>query len=404
MFHWFIQLRWAAFFGQFLLVGISNQFLGIPISWPIVGMLLLTIPLTNICATKILLKKYNEKIILGSLIFIDTIILTLLLQQTGGPMNPFSIVYFLHVVLSAIVLTSAWTWAIAMISSLSFGLLFLYSNEASTHHIEHHDLSSHLYGMLGAHIAVVFLSAYFLNRIIGELRLRERQFQRMETREANHRRLMSLTTRAAGAAHELGTPLGTITVIAHELESALKNNFPHPALIEDVHLLKNEAMRCKQILNNLSEQSGDLLGEMPQRVSVEELLSGFLEKYPEVNRIVSEPCQRLILTKNAVILAVRSLIKNAVEACRGDSSLVTVAVETNADTASFIVADRGKGIPKNILNHIGEPFFSTKETDAGMGLGVYLARLTAEQLGGSLQFDSQEGQGTTFKFTVPNAG
>jgi two-component system sensor histidine kinase RegB len=166
---------------------------------------------------------------LGAVFCLDTLCLTLILGLTGGTMNPFSLLYLVQITLSAVVLHKIWTRVLGALSTVCFGLLFFFyipSAAFQMHHVEQ-GLSPHLVGMWIAFIVAVTLITFFTGKIADSLRTREQEILDLRDQVAKNERLASLVTLAAGAAHELGTPLGTIAVVARELEryaASFRNN------------------------------------------------------------------------------------------------------------------------------------------------------------------------------------
>jgi two-component system sensor histidine kinase RegB len=404
---WYMRLRWFAFAGQALVLLIALLFFELTLPWLLLGTLLLCIPLTNFAARSDWLSFLSERQLVGFLLASDTLLLSSLLALAGGASNPFTIVFLLHVVLAAVMLDSLWTWIIAGLSSLGFASLFLFARSIPEweHHSGHHGFSLHLHGMLLAYVTVAFLVAYFLNKIVGELRRKERRLQRLEHLARSQQRLASLTTITAGAAHELGTPLATIALVAHELERTLQPRMPDSEVLEDLQLLKQETARCKQILSQLAERTGDLLGESPATVSVQALLDLALEPLrgplQEKQVVLSlAGCLELLLPRvpvRALSLALRALIKNALESSQ-TAATIELRVALVGDMVEVRIQDSGMGMDQDTLDSLGEPFFSTKGAGKGMGLGVYLARLCSEQLGGSLTYTSRANVGTCAVF------
>ncbi len=382
------------------------------IELPILEILLLLaiIPCSNLYAQSRLIKQIDQQALIGGLLTLDTLLLTGLLYLTGGPTNPFSIVFLLHVVLAAILLNSAWTWTITTLATLCFALLFVdYRvipewSHAHMGHSQHHGFSLHLHGMLFALCAVAVLVAYFINHIVIALRKKERRLQQLENLSQNQQRLMWLTTLIAGSAHELGTPLGTIGIIAYELERELKKLPVSSGIFEDLELLKSETIRCKQILSDLGDKTGDIFGEMPEAVNLKELLNDasapFLSSKVDIRLELTENLPALTAPRRALLLAFRALIKNALEASADTQAAVIVRCRNQAERVIVEIIDSGKGLSDEQLSRLGEPFFSTKPGQ-GLGLGVYLARLTAQRLGGQLQYTSHKNTGTTAQFEIP---
>jgi two-component system, sensor histidine kinase RegB len=403
---WFVGFRWLAFAGQLLVLGIAVIAFKLTLPWMEIAALLLLIPASNLLFHTRTAKRFSETQVIGGLLVLDTLLLTGVLHQAGGPTNPFTIVYLLHVVLAAVMLGTSWTWAIAVLSSCGFGALFVGSRAVPEwdSHGAHHGFSLHLHGMLIAYIIVALLAAYFLNRIVGDLRKKERAFERLKNTAINQQKLASLTTIVGGAAHELGTPLATIAVVTHELERSIKHRYSDPDLLDDVALLNQETARCKKVLQDLSERTGDLLGEAPQAVTVSDLLQDAIEplrlKLPfSVHGKVDSLIPRV--PRKSLTLAIRALVKNAFEASQSTGKPVEILATESGQRMILEIQDSGTGMDAETLERVGEPFFSSKQPGHGMGLGVYLSRLTVEQLGGSLTINSQPGRGTKVKLMFP---
>src|SRR5262249_51073248 len=168
----------------------------------------------------------------------DTLCLTLLLGLSGGPANPFSLLYLVQITFSAIVLRKLWTWALGVLSTLSFGLLFWISRDVPAFH-EHGqsgEFSLHLLGMWLAFGTAALLISFFVGKMASESRQKESEIRLMQKRLARNDRLASLVTLSAGAAHEIATPLATIAVTAKELEREAREQLRHSRIEEDAQL------------------------------------------------------------------------------------------------------------------------------------------------------------------------
>lgn len=405
--HAFIRFRWCAFIGQLLVLFFATYFFGLTLPQTVIISWLLLIPATNLCIYWRPIRHFSERTLVGCLLVIDTGILTAVLCEAGGATNPFTIVYLLHVVLAAIMLNPIWAWSIAAFSSLGFALLFIFPRPVPEWEIHgvHQGFSLHLHGMLFAYITAAAIVAYFLNKIAGDLRNKEQKLQRFQYLAANQQRLAALTAITAGAAHELGTPLSTIAVIGRELELAIAKRCPDYDLLEDLSLLKSETLRCKDVLQQLAEKTGELFGEAPQSVTVSQLIQDAVASLNTASAgfNVSGAVDIVLfkVPKRALALTLRALIKNSLEASGPTRSPVEITAQDKGAAVLLEISDRGVGMDAATIERIGEPFFSTKKVGNGMGLGVYISKLTVEQLGGSLVFQSTQGQGTCARLTLP---
>ncbi len=413
---WLRRLRWLAVGGQGVTLLVASGWLQLPIQTaPLIAIFLVT-ALSNVLLGHLPERAKQSQYLLRAISVADIFLLTLMLQFSGGPENPFSILYLLHVVVAAVVLDRVWSWGIAILSIILFGMLFVVTD--GKHGMHHHStfgaaaegidpasgLSVHLLGMWVAYIIVALITVYCISRIAEELRKSERQ---AESLRANHQRLASLTTLAAGAAHELSTPLGTILIALEELERAtIDDPFESRYRIhEDIELMKSELARCKEIVHQMGGCSGEVAGEQATVVSLGEFMNEIRESLharfgTQVAVESGEEDPVLRIPRLAIRQAVTSLAKNAVESA-GAETRVLIRADIENGNCRLQVADNGCGMPPEVLDRVGEPFFSTKEEGKGMGLGVFLARLTAESIGGKLQLHSEQGQGTTAEMVIP---
>ncbi len=406
---WFIRLRWFAFLAQFIILVASVFFFQANVSWQKIGLILLIIPLSNLLTTQFLIKKFPAKKITTWLIFLDTIILSAILYLSGGPANPFTIVFLLHLVLTAVLLDERWTWIMALMTCASYAFLFFFSPENTSIHHNHHSSSNsfslHLYGMLFAFMTVAILVAYFLNKIITELRGKELRLQKLEQLAVNSKRLASLVTITAGTAHELGTPLSTVAVVSKELELELRKLHLQPEILEDIHLIQQEISRCKEYLTSLSEKTGDLAGETPQSVLALDLINQVILPFKNSKNHfeINGPSEHILqsIPVKSLTIGIRALVKNALDASVDSPKRVVINHQIINNLNQIEIIDYGSGMNQETLELIGEPFFSTKNTEQGLGLGVYLAKLAIYQIGGELIYKSTQSKGTATIIKFP---
>jgi two-component system sensor histidine kinase RegB len=245
------------------------------------------------------------------------------------------------------------------------------------------------------------LIVYFVQRTTRMLRERERAAEKQE-------KLASLATLAAGAAHELATPLSTIALVAKELERQLQRSQQLPGAIEDVRLIREEVERCRNIMSQMAVDAGEAAGEPMERLSIEAIVERVLAGVGEKGRVrvVLEPgagAQTLAVPPRAFAQAINALLKNALQASPDDSE-VSLRIKADALTCRIEVADQGTGMTSEVLARAGEPFFTTKEPGRGMGLGLFLTRSLLEQLGGRLELGHAPERGTIATLVLPRAG
>lgn len=346
--------------------------------------------------------------LMGLALAVDAVLITALLDITGGPFNPFVVMYATSVWAAAVVASRAWAVVVGLVAI--GGFLWLVVDHLPAGLAEHHrlsDLPAHLFTMWFAGAGLVELVSYYVARSRTALARQQAQILEGRERVARSERLASLTTLAAGAAHELSTPLSTIAVAARELErNAARIAEPMSvgaALLDDARLIRAEIDRCQAILDGMSGRAG---GGLPATLEplpaaaiarlVHDRLPGSRRERLDVDIALDAPTPAA--TGAEMIQAIASLIKNAFDAS-ADDARVAVRFAARGTMARIEVRDEGAGMPTEVLRRAGEPFYTTKAPGAGLGLGLFLVRVFAERSGGTLEFES--GDGTTAILEVP---
>jgi two-component system sensor histidine kinase RegB len=393
---WLVRLRWVAVTAQAAALGVAVLALGIdlPIAW--LAAIIALVALTN--GALAIAPRPNA---VGPVLLFDTTALTAMLALAGGPSNPFSIVYLVHVTLAAVAVPGVFTWATVGLSAVGYGLLFVVApGDPHAHH--HHGgdagtFSLHLQGMWIAFTVAAVLIAAFVTRV-------SRALETERENAARSLRLLGLTTLAAGAAHELATPLSTIKTVAGELERALTGQPELEALLADVRLVQSEVERSRQVLERLSLRAGELKGEAPEPVSLRQLAES-VSDLPEALRArvdvrCAAPDDTARVPRRALAQVVSSLVRNALDGS-GAAGRVDLTLALAKGKLEVEVRDHGVGMSPETLARAGEPFFTTKEPGRGMGLGLFLARTLVMHLGGSLDLESKVGEGTRVRIALP---
>ena len=403
---WLVRLRWAALVGQTATIAAVTL-------WQIVRLpvrpLLLLVALGtagNVCLE--LWSRSNRRVSaagIGIVMIADALLLTAMLAFSGGYSNPFSTLYLVNVALATVLLPPRWAWAVLAASLAVFGSLFaLDLLEPLYDQLDHRELMKlHLQGMwVALAIAAVFI-VYVVNRVTSALRRRELELAAERSLSARKDKVASLATLAAGAAHELSTPLTTIAVVTRELERMLAGSAPQ--VCSDLALIRQQLDRCQDILGQMAAHAGENAGEPLVSLSPEAWVARALDGLPDRERVqvtVAEDAADLLIDGPAAAIAraLRSLVSNALQASpEGASIQLRLSVRQGAIHAA--VTDHGPGIAPATLARLGEPFFTTKAPGQGMGLGLFLTRTLAEQLGGALDLESTPGTGTTATLRLP---
>ena len=408
---WIIRLRYAMATGQMLTAMLADRFLGIHLLLGWIAVPPLLVALSNLwlarCAVRSEPERLRESTLIGWVFVLDTFCLTAVLMLSGGPNNPFSLLYLVHITLAAAILNRRQTWCLGLLACLCFALLFWTYRPIPQLEMHHHGdgVNLHLIGMWVGFAIASLLVAFFSGKISELLREREESLLRMQEELAKKDRLAAMVTLAAGAAHELSTPLATIAVVAKELERYATGIVRDTAIAEDSRLVRMEVDRCREILTRMSTDGAEPAGEALEDFAVQSILDAVRRELSAMGNLrvhiaSGDAVTVLRLPRHAVEQALIVLAKNAFEASPGRSP-VDLNVTVAADSVSFGVQDRGCGMTPDALRHAGEPFFTTKEPGKGMGLGIFLVRTLADRLGGRLLLESSVDRGTSAALTLP---
>jgi len=395
---WLIKLRWGSIAGQICTILGVAWLIGIELPLSALFAIVAVEAVSNLLF--MLWVGRQQRIAewqVAAVMTLDVALLTGLLYFTGGPTNPFSFLYLVQIALAAIILHAHFTWTLVAVSFGSFGMLLL----------DHRSVALAEYHQRGMWVALGVASAfivYFLLRVTSALAQREAELAEARTQAARQHQLASLATMAGGAAHQLATPLGTIALVAKELERSLGGDTSEEVL-EDVQLIREQVGRCRLILDQMSMDAGIGSGAAIEPISFADLMADAMSGVrhePPVRLEAADNVRAVILQlpQRPVSQALRNVITNAQDASSKGSEVV-VHAEVEGDQIRVAVVDTGHGMPDDVLARIGEPFFTTKEPGRGMGLGLFLTRAVLEQLGGELSINSDPRTGTKVGFALP---
>jgi two-component system sensor histidine kinase RegB len=418
---WLAMLRWVALVGQLATILTVRFWLDVEVDLAILGAALVVTAVSNASYSAWLVSRggHAERIVpaqwhavLGGLALLDLVVLSVMLWATGGPTNPFTVFYFVNVALSAVLLPPRWAWVVCGVAVAAMGVTY-YTHRSLAVLMAPQRLqplsqaSEWPLASLGQFVAYATCTAVlvsFLARLTSELAASEARRRRAEELRARSEKLEALGTLAAGAAHELATPLSTIAVVAGEVERDIRNSSNNPSLIADMQLIRGELDRCRAILDRMALDSGQMIGEAPRPVTGSELCAEIVGglRAADVHRVrvdVSPPEVAVVVPIVATAQALRGLVQNGLDA--GDDGPVELVARSAQSVLQIEIVDHGPGMNPDVLDRLGEPFFTTKQPGRGMGLGWFLARSVVERLGGTLAVESQVGQGTKVTVALP---
>jgi two-component system sensor histidine kinase RegB len=337
-------------------------------------------------------------------LIVDVIALSLLVYFTGGSSNPFIFFFLLPITFAAATLNFRQACLIAGLAALSYTVLMFFHVPLldSGHH--QHGFNLHIWGMWYGFLISSALLTYYVSRIGLSIRKRDRALARAREENLQADQVLALGTLAAGTAHELGTPLATMAVLARELEHGLERQ---PERIEDLRVLRQQIDRCKTILSRMAVESGEAHAEGGQALPVNRYLDNLVREWrelrPDQETDVSiqgtEPAPSII-AERTLDQAIHNVLNNAANACR---SRISFSAYWDNNRLEIHVIDDGMGI-EACDEGVRDATTGEGET-GGLGIGLFLSRITLNRLGGDLRLQNRTAPdtGTEAVITLPLA-
>ena len=383
-------LRYIAIFGQFLAISIVYYYLGLP--FPITeSYLIISLGLFTNIYLQIGIK-YNQlkDFYAAPFLLYDLAQLSALLYLTGGIFNPFSFLLIIPAIVSSTFLSMGTTIILGLITSLllfiiSFFYLPLPGENMNLLHFPNFYKIGIIISIL---IGLIFLS-YFGIRFAGEKKKTEEAFKKLQEVIYKEYELESLGGQAAAAAHSLGTPLATISVVAKELKKEIGNN---SEFSKDIDLLISQSKRCSEILKRISKkqiEEDKFFSSTKLEDLLEEILNSFKEtSSKEINLVSDNDKNKIDIQRSAeMIYGLRNFIGNAIKFSK---SKVNIFLTSDDKEIKVTVNDDGPGFPKDIIEQLGEPYIKSKSkelsSNSGLGLGTFLGKTLLERQNAKLLF------------------
>jgi two-component system sensor histidine kinase RegB len=337
-------------------------------------------------------------------LLLDVAMLGLLLYLSGGSTNPLTLLLLLPLIVSAALLPGIYSWVIAVAIIACYTLLlFRYVPlpiPAHDHGV--HDFELHVTGMWLGFVLSAGMIVAFVAKMGSTLRERDRLLSETKQRALRDERIVALGALAAGAAHELGTPLGTIALIAEELGLDHEDD---QVLQERLRVLREQVSRCKHTLAMLSLSAGQSQAASGHRLSVDDYLRDVIERWRTLRPatkvrvdLAGDRPAPVIVAEQTLSQAIISILNNAADA---SPERIEFKARWDWERLTLEVCDHGTGLAPAALSAAGKRVFSTKPPGEGLGLGLYLAYSVVDRLGGEmLLFNREEGGACTW-LTLP---
>jgi two-component system, sensor histidine kinase RegB len=385
-----VNLRWIAIIGQLITINFVHHYFKLELPIISAHIVILIGLITNlILQFKIKENQLKDLYAVFFLIY-DLFQLTFLLYLTGGVFNPFSFLMIVPSIVSSTFLSMGTTIILGTLTIIA--LFFLKNYHKILPGLDAYSFSFPEYYLEGILISIIigliFLS-YFGIRFSGETKKRTEASEKLQQVMAREYQLDSLGGLAAAAAHSLGTPLATISVVAKELKKEIGDKSKHA---KDLELLVSQSKRCSDILRQISRKEIED-DQFINIVKVEDLLEEIIISFKETSdvkiHLVSDEDNNKINIKRApeIVYGLRNFIGNAV---KFSNSRVKIILRSDEKIIEIKINDDGPGIPEDIIKKIGEPYIKSKSKElslnSGLGLGTFLGKTLLEKKNAKLLF------------------
>lgn len=382
-----VELRWLAVAGQLATILVTHFVFGIVLPIALMLSVLAALVVLNILSVGAMrsLSRITNAELFGALL-LDVGALSAQIYLSGGATNPFISLFLMQVVLGSVLLERWSSWALVGATSIAFAVLTVFYRPISLPpDIGYSLFELHIRGMLVCFGLVAVLLVMFVTRINGNLRAQDAYVDAIQRQAVEEDHIVRIGMLASGAAHELGTPLSSLSVILGDWQR-IKTIMADPDLSHDLEDMQAEVKRCKAIVSSILLSSGDARGEQSAATTVHALFNRIIMDWSSARAYghlryrdhfgVDLPIAADVVLRQAVF----NLLDNAAEA---SPSGIDVSLARRGDSLELTVQDEGAGFPAEQLANLGKPYNSSKG-ELGHGLGLFLVGNVARKLGGEL--------------------
>lgn len=426
--NWLYILRNLLLFGVVISIFIAVHGLGINLPMNQIWLAIFAISILNLYTW---LRLRTEEPVTEHEIFsqicMDVLALAYLLYLTGGASNPIIWIFLLPLIVTAIMLPQSYAWNMVIITSCIYTVLIAYNVPlpALASHIDHHNMTNltpemslrmqlledrryfnlHVFGMWFGFVFSAGLVAFFIIALAKTLKERERSLADARESALRDERVVSLGTLAASAAHDMGTPLGTISIVTHELAEEYPDH-RYPELSQKLQILIQQLDRCKQALSVMSASAGEMRAESGKVMLVSEYIDDVLNQWrthkatTKLKLFVSGTVdlQAQIIAERTLTHSLINILNNAAEATNKETGIEFHA-HWDKNLLELKIRDFGPGLPAELIESVGQqPVKSNKQ---GMGVGLFLTYTTIKRLGGTISFYNLETGGACVEISLP---
>ena len=397
-----VQLRWLAVLGQVATIFYVHVHLGIAL--PVESMGLVVAFLVGLNLVSLLARQdgvTNSELFLALLL--DVAALTAQLYLSGGATNPFISLFLLQVILGAVLLDTWSVWGLVAITSGCFIWLTTNYRPIRMPHAHGNDLFGlHIQGMFICFVLAASLLVFFVTRIQRNLKARDAHLAALKQRSAEEDHIVRMGLLASGAAHELGTPLSTLSVILSDWQRmpALRAD---PEIAAEIAEMQSQLDRCKTIVSGILISAGDARGEGTVRTTLAAFLDETIREWRGSRLPAAFECTSTIKADAEIIsdAALKQVIFNVLDNALEASPLwIGILAECHGEDIVVTVKDAGPGFQPSMLTELGKPYQSTKDRP-GRGLGLFLVVNVIRKLGGRIHARNNPEGGASVTLTLP---
>jgi len=393
------MLRNVAIIGQLLAVYITQIYLNIALPVLSIGLVIFTFALFNLFT--LLRIRWGGEVSQLEFLFqllADVFILTALLYLTGGATNPFVLLFLLPIIIATAVLSARYTWILTLITAACYSLLIWEFQPLPHAHGSGTGLSQHVFGMWLSFVISAAITAYLVGGMRRSLRDKDAELATAREQRIRDEQLVLLGTLSASTAHEMGTPLGTMSLLCEELSYELGDEHQHI-----VKTLSTQVTRCKDALTTLSASTGTAPLGGGKLLSIDTFLKELLAEWKMMHPDTDIKTHWDGLSPTPSILADRTLqqallnvLDNADEA---SPDQVTWIANWDLTILTINIKDRGEGLSIEAEKAIGNQPFSEKKE--GLGFGLFLTHSIIGRFGGNVKLFNRKHGGVSTVISLP---
>lgn len=401
-----IQLRWIAVVGQIVTIAVVQIGLGVALPLGPMSAVLGALVALNLASLAWLRNRTdvsNRGLLM--MLMLDVAALTAQLYLSGGATNPFISLYLLQVTLGAVLLDARSTWAIVAVTCACFAGLTVYHRPlALPQHLAGDLFTLHIIGMLVCFALDAALLVVFMTRIARNLRERDARLAALKQHAAEEDHIVRMGLLASGAAHELGTPLASLSVILGDWRR-MPALAADPERLQEIDEMQSELQRCKSIVTGILLSAGEARGEAPRITTINGFLAELVAEWRAARSVTTLSFENAfgedvpIVSDTALKQVIFNVLDNAFEV---SPNWVRFSATRDDETLVLQVRDMGPGFAPDMLAQFGKPYQSSKGRQGG-GLGLFLVVNVVRKLGGTVSADNRPQGGAVVTLNLPLA-